>query len=202
MIADNNVISGFMDLWCLMPLSKIFQLCRGGMLQVQPVECMPTFLFFPKQLSLPPVFCGVCVTRSLVLCTVCFVDHCSSLCPFSFGHCVVCSSSVYGFCLPLWYLQTLLEASFFFKLLGFRWEIIPNYFIPLWIQIDGWTSTNSLLVYLTINTLSVLNFILKAPCDWSKGWYVISVLKSHQSMKRTVIQQGPLPGTISEPHED
>jgi hypothetical protein len=30
------------------------------------------------------------------------------ICPFSFGHCVVCSSSIYGFWLPLWYLQTLL----------------------------------------------------------------------------------------------
>ena len=34
-------------------------------------------------------FSGVRVTRSLVLC-VCFVDRCLSLCPFSFGHCVVC----------------------------------------------------------------------------------------------------------------
>jgi hypothetical protein len=30
------------------------------------------------------------------------------VCPFSFGHCVVSSSSIYGFWLPLWYLQTLL----------------------------------------------------------------------------------------------
>ena len=30
-----------------------------------------------------PVFSGVCVTRSLVLC-VCFVDHCLSFCPFFF----------------------------------------------------------------------------------------------------------------------
>ena len=29
-------------------------------------------------------------------------------CTFSFGHCDVCSSAIYGFCLPLWYLQTLL----------------------------------------------------------------------------------------------
>jgi len=54
-----------------------------------------------------PVFSGVFVTRSLVLC-VCFVDRCLSFCTFSFGHCVVCSS-IYGFWLPLWYLQTLLE---------------------------------------------------------------------------------------------
>jgi hypothetical protein len=39
---------------------------------------------------------------------VCFVDRCLSLCPFSFGHCVVCSSSIYVFWLPLWHLQTLL----------------------------------------------------------------------------------------------
>jgi len=44
---------------------------------------------------------GVHVTRSLVLC-VCFVDRC-------FSFCVVCSSSIYGFWLPLWYPQTLLR---------------------------------------------------------------------------------------------
>jgi len=40
---------------------------------------------------------------------VCFVDRCLSLCTFSFGHCVVCSSSIYGFWLPIWNLQTLLD---------------------------------------------------------------------------------------------
>ena len=43
-----------------------------------------------------PVFSGVRVTRSLVL-YVCFVDRCLSFCTFSFGHYVVCSSSIYGF---------------------------------------------------------------------------------------------------------
>jgi hypothetical protein len=43
-----------------------------------------------------PGFSGVRVTRSLVL-YVCFVDRCLSFCAFSFGHCVVCSSSIYGF---------------------------------------------------------------------------------------------------------
>jgi hypothetical protein len=42
------------------------------------------------------------VTRSFAWC-VCFVDRCLSFCTFSFGHCVVCSSSIYGFWLPLWY---------------------------------------------------------------------------------------------------
>ena len=44
----------------------------------------------------PPVFSGLRVTRSLVLC-VCFVDRYLSLCPFSFGQFVVCSSSISGF---------------------------------------------------------------------------------------------------------
>jgi hypothetical protein len=63
-------------------------------------------LTLPEHLSSPPVFSGIRVTRSLVL-YVCFVDRCLSFCTFSFGHCVVCSSSIHGFWLPLWYLQTL-----------------------------------------------------------------------------------------------
>ena len=53
------------------------------------------------------VFSGVRVTRSLVLC----VMYCISLFVplyFSLGHCVVYISSLYGFWLPFWYLQTLL----------------------------------------------------------------------------------------------
>jgi hypothetical protein len=65
-------------------------------------------LTLPEHLSSHPVFSGVRVTRSLVL-YVCCVDRCLSFCTFSFGHCVVCSSSTYGFWLPLWYLQTLLN---------------------------------------------------------------------------------------------
>jgi hypothetical protein len=51
---------------------------------------------FPEHMSSPPVFSGVRVTRSLVLC-VCFVDRYLSFSTFSFGHYVVCSSSIYGF---------------------------------------------------------------------------------------------------------
>ena len=53
------------------------------------------------------VFSGVRVTRSYVF-GVCFLARCLSFCTFSFDHCVVCSSSIYGFWLPLWYLQNLL----------------------------------------------------------------------------------------------
>ena len=62
-------------------------------LEEEEEEELPTL---PEHLSSPPVFSGVRVTRSLVLC-VCLIDRYFSFCPFSFGHCVVCSSSIYGF---------------------------------------------------------------------------------------------------------
>ena len=55
----------------------------------------------PEHMRLPLVCSGVRVTRSLVF----FVDSCLSLCP-SFGLCIVCHSSIYGFWLPVWFLHT------------------------------------------------------------------------------------------------
>ena len=77
-------------------------------------------LSFGEHPSSSSVFSGVRVTRSLVLC-VCFVDRCLSFCTLSFGHCVACSSSIYGFWLPLWYLQTRLT-----KLHSKTWNIQNN----------------------------------------------------------------------------
>jgi len=84
----------------------------------------------PEQLSSPPVFSGVRVTRSLVL-SVCFIDRCLSFCTFSFGHCVVCPSSIYVFWLPLWYLQTLLiiyswKTNFWLSKFKFDWRRSGN----------------------------------------------------------------------------
>ena len=61
----------------------------------------------PEHPSSHPVFSQVRVTLHIAL-FVCFVDRCLSFCGFYFDHCVVCSS-IYGFWLPLWYLQTLLK---------------------------------------------------------------------------------------------
>ena len=51
-------------------------------------------LTLSENMSSPPVFSGVHVTRSLVVC-VCFVDRCLSLCTFSFRHCIVCSWAIW-----------------------------------------------------------------------------------------------------------
>jgi len=73
-------------------------------------------------MSSPPVFSAVRVTRSLVL-YVYFVDRCLSFCTFSFGHFVVCPYSIYGFWLPLWYLQNLLNIRLVWYYDIFRFEI-------------------------------------------------------------------------------
>jgi hypothetical protein len=77
---------------------------------VQLVE--QELLTLPEDLSSRLVFSWIRVTGSPVLC-VCFVDRFLSFCTFSFGHCVGSSFSVYGFLLPLWYLQTLLIKQHF-----------------------------------------------------------------------------------------
>ena len=56
-----------------------------------------------NHLAASPGFSRFRVTQFLALC-VCFVDRCLSFCTFSFGHCVVRSSLIYRFWLPLWYL--------------------------------------------------------------------------------------------------
>ena len=90
-------------------------------------------LTLPEHLRSPSVFSWVRVARSLVfrvmLCRSLCLSFC--LCSFlpplccvsffdvrllitylvSFGHCVVCPSSMYGFWLPLWYLQTFLMVT-------------------------------------------------------------------------------------------
>ena len=62
-------------------------------------------LILPEHPSSSPVFSGVRVTRFLVLC-VCFVDHCLSFCPLSFGHCFVFFFNLQILITSLWYLQT------------------------------------------------------------------------------------------------
>jgi hypothetical protein len=65
------------------------------------------FIFFRNAFRY--IFSWVRVTRSLVL-RVCFAERCLGFfCTFSFGHCFVCSSSIYVFWLPLWYCQALLQ---------------------------------------------------------------------------------------------
>ncbi len=76
--------------------------------------------------------CHWCSCRSLVVC-VCFVDRCLSFCPFFFGHCVVCSS-IYGFWLALWYLQTLLNILSKLK----TWQFRVSLFLQCYLSTLHW----------------------------------------------------------------
>ena len=97
------------DLWGKKISTKqMINHCEKGKANISVWLVEQELLTLPEHRSSPPVFS---VTRSLIL-YVCFVDRCLFFCTFSFGHCAVCSSSIYGFWLPLWYLQTLLLLRF------------------------------------------------------------------------------------------
>jgi hypothetical protein len=76
----------------------------------QPFNILPLMeqelLTLPEHLSWHPVFSEVRVNISSFLCNVLQIVACSYVL-FLFGNCVVCPSAIYGFWLPLWYLQTL-----------------------------------------------------------------------------------------------
>ena len=57
-----------------------------------PLFCLSFYLW----LLITPLVSSNFSCYSLVL-YVCFVHRCLSFCTFSFGHCFVCSSSIYGF---------------------------------------------------------------------------------------------------------
>ena len=85
-------------------------------------------LTLPEYLSSPQFLVGF-VFNSIFSFMCMFVDRCLSFCTFSFDHCVVCSSSIYWFWLPLWYLQTLLILHctgniYLSELLSF--QLVPN----------------------------------------------------------------------------
>ena len=79
---------GFVSIFCVESILLIILVCCLVFL-----FCLSSFYF---QFNANPAFSRVHVTRSLVL-YVCFVDRCLLFCTFSFDHCVVCSSSIYGF---------------------------------------------------------------------------------------------------------
>jgi hypothetical protein len=58
------------------------------------------FHFISLELLIIQVFIAHLLWKEFIQNGECFVDQCLSFCTFSFGHCVVCSSSIYRFWLP------------------------------------------------------------------------------------------------------
>ena len=118
-----------------------------------------------------PVFSGVRVTRPLVL-SVCFVDRCLSFCTFSFGHCVVCSSPIYRFWLPLWYLvaivlSVLLRYTDSDYPFGILWPLCCLFFSDIQILITPLVSCGHCVVC----SSPIYRF-------WLPLWYLVAIVLS------------------------
>ena len=100
----------------------------------------------------------------------------------SFGHCVVCSSPIYGFWLPLWYLQTLLLAIVLSVLLRytgsdypfgifklFFWPLCFLFFSDIRILITPLVSSNSSFVHCVVCSSPIYWF-------WFPLWYLQTLL--------------------------
>jgi hypothetical protein len=112
------------------------------------------------------VFSGVRVARSLVLC-VCFVDRCLSCCTFSFGHCVICPSSIYRF----WLITPLVSSkpSFASVVLGYaimskshtlQWVWNSPIFYSRWVL---FASVNKLYIWVTLSFCICIFIAVKNP---------------------------------------
>ena len=137
----------------------------------------------PEHLSSPPIFRGVRVTQSLFV-YVCFVDPCLSFCTFSFDHCVVCSSSMYGFWMLLWYLQTFLvtrslvlcvcfvDSCLSFCTFSFDHCVVCSSMYGFWLllwYLQTFLVTRSLVLYVVFCTslFVLLSFIFWSLCSLS-----------------------------------
>ena len=96
-----------------------------------------------ENLSSPRVLVGF-MLLNLYISVQCFVDCCLLLYPFSFGHCVVCSRcvvcsiSINGLWLPLWYLQTFLKPKEN-ELRSMKAQIFEEDWVYLFASIDIFT---------------------------------------------------------------
>ena len=109
----------------------------------------------PEHLSSSPIFSGVRVTRSLVLC-VCFVYSCLSFCPFSFDRYVFCPSSIYRIWLSFCYLQTLLVTTYKLRVhYGIKYMLfsLHSTLLPTWEDIVIMFILDTVVLIVLVNIL-------------------------------------------------
>ena len=129
----------------------------------------------PEHLGSPLVISGVRVTRSLVSC-VYFVDRCLSFCTFSFGQCIVCSSSKYDYDYPFGISKLFVQMYNYISLI----PVIINSLNCSDIVVNIDTSTNGLFTNICQRQiikqlfLDVLHFVFHIELLWvsnSYPWY-------------------------------
>ena len=107
------------------------------------------------------------------LCCLFFFDLRILITPLvSCGHCVVCSSSTYGFWLPLWYLvaivlSVLLRFTDSDYPFGILWPLCCLFFFDLWILITPLVSCSHCVVC----SSSIYGF-------WLPLWYLVAIVLS------------------------
>ena len=112
-------------------------------------------LTHPEHLSLLPVF----MLLDLNFCVYYFSDRSLFFWPFSFGRCVVCPSSIYGFWLSIWYLQIRLRTERVFGMPSSLQVIVAAYSINVGGALQIKTSQHYSLSPASSSSLEAHDFI-------------------------------------------
>ena len=106
-VCPSSVYGFWLPLWHLHTFLVLFRLAIG--LSVLLLSLASDYLFGIFKLFLSFLFWPLCCLSFFHLwLLITSLASSNFSCTFSFGHCVVCPSSVYGFWLPLWHLHTFL----------------------------------------------------------------------------------------------
>jgi hypothetical protein len=113
-VCSSSIYGFWLPLWYLLVivLSVLRFTASGYPFGIFWSLCCLSFLDLPLLITL------------LVMCCLSFLDLRLLITPFvSFGHCVVCPSSIYGFWLPLWYLLVIVLSVLRFTASGYPFGI-------------------------------------------------------------------------------
>ena len=115
---------GIFKLFLLLIFCFICMFCRSLFVLLYFFFWSLCCLIFYLRLLIAPLVSSNCSCYSIFSFICMFCRSLFVLLYFSFGHCVVCSSSIYGFWLLLWYLQTFLTI----------FDILPRYISQSFIE--------------------------------------------------------------------
>jgi hypothetical protein len=118
----------------------------------------------------------------------CFVDYCLSLCPFSFGHCIVCPTSIYDF----WWL--LLVSSIFYVylcILNFANLQLDTNWSRNRVSIDILHYTVTVAVGSSIMMIVIIDYCVTSSSSISATFRTItsSIIKQYRNTGRDEVNQ-------------
>lgn len=127
-----------------------------------------------------------------VSCSILYIIVC--LC--SFGHCIVWSSSIYGFCFPVWYFQTFLEEICLVAENNYQEGGGLESPCGLYLCQEGWNPITSLNHYVLCQRprpglLSASDLVFFYVGSWSfpDEWFVLFVSKHYKESEHWPIEE-------------